>query len=46
MNIKWQEFLIFYTSLNEERRKYDDKFEQLTGIGEELENPDLPLVDR
>jgi hypothetical protein len=40
MNIKWQEFLSFYTGLNTERKTYDRKFEEEHKIGEELEDED------
>lgn len=38
MNIKWQEFLQFYTGLNVERKDYDRKFLQDHRIGEEAAN--------
>jgi len=37
LNIKWQEFLGFYTGLNLERKKYDKKYEIDNKIGEEIE---------
>ena len=39
MNIGWQEFLAFYTGLNIHRKKYDEKFQEEKGIGEEVEDP-------
>ena len=39
MNIGWQEFLAFYTGLNIQRKKYDEKFQEEKGIGEEVEDP-------
>ena len=38
-NIGWQEFLGFYTGLNEQRKQYDEKFQEQKGIGEETEDP-------
>lgn len=39
MNIGWQEFLSFYTNLNVVRKKFDEKFQEEKGIGEEVEDP-------
>lgn len=39
MNIGWQEFLSFYTGLNVARKKYDEKFQEERGIGEEVDDP-------
>lgn len=39
MNIGWQEFLAFYTGLNVHRKKYDEKFTEEKGIGEEVDDP-------
>lgn len=41
MNIKWQEFLSFYTGLNLERKQYDKKYEEEHKIGEELDDEEL-----
>ena len=38
MNIKWQEFLSYYTGMNTERKQYDDKFLEERGILEEAED--------
>jgi hypothetical protein len=38
VNIKWQEFLQFYTGLNVERKEYDKKFLLDHRIGEEAVN--------
>ena len=38
-NIGWQEFLSYYTDLNLARKKYDEKFTEERGIGEEVEDP-------
>lgn len=35
MNIGWQEFLSYYTGLNVNRKKYDEKFTEIKAIGEE-----------
>jgi hypothetical protein len=40
MNIGWQEFLAFYTGLNVHRKKFDAKFQEDKGIGEEVEDPE------
>ena len=39
MNIGWQEFLGFYTGLNEVRKQYDEKFQEQRHIGEETDDP-------
>lgn len=46
MNIGWQEFLGFYTGLNQQRKEYDEKFAENRGIGEEVEDPNDPAEDR
>jgi hypothetical protein len=38
-NIGWQEFLGFYTGLNQTRKDYDEKFSEQRGIGEEIDDP-------
>jgi hypothetical protein len=38
-NIGWQEFLGFYTGLNQTRKEFDDKYAEQRGIGEEIEDP-------
>ena len=39
MNIGWQEFLGFYTGLNQVRKEFDEKFQEQRGIGEETDDP-------
>lgn len=39
MNLKWQEFLSFYTGVNKNRKKYDEKYERNHFIGEEIDEP-------
>ena len=45
MNLKWQEFLSFYTGINKKRKDFDDQFQQENGIGEEKEDPIGNLTD-
>lgn len=39
MNVKWQEFLSFYTGMNKNRKQYDLKYEKNHYIGEEIDEP-------
>lgn len=39
MSIGWQEFLGFYTGLNQTRKEFDEKFQEQRGIGEETDDP-------
>ena len=46
MTLSWGQFLDFYSDLNNARKENDDKYVELSYIGEEVQEPDeQPLVN-